>query len=434
MSIAPLVQDEPLGLRVLIAEDQPAVAKALQLLLEVHDIPVVVVHSPNEAISIVRGEKLGVVLQDMNFIHGATSGEDGLNLFRRIREIDPQLPVLAITAWTSLEVAVQMVKEGAADYMAKPWNDDKLISTVKNLLEKRNKSLDEERPTQESAKQRISGLHHGDVLDERFVIDRLAGAGGMGEVYRALDRHSGQFVAVKVLRGDGAGDVARFEREARLLRAIDDPRVVRHIAQGTAPSGDPFLVMEWLDGEDLSRRVRRGRLGLGESIRLCADIADALGVLHDRGIVHRDLKPSNVFLAGGPVPIVKLLDFGIAWARTSTRVTATGTILGTLGYMAPELANGTEEGDERADIFALGCVFFECLTGEQAYVGTNPMSILSKLLFEEPPRLKGRMEVVPDELDVLVGQLMSKHRDERPRDGHVAAVELRGLLQCGGML
>jgi FixJ family two-component response regulator len=431
MTAASAVQNEPSSLRVLIADDQPAVAKALQLLLEVHDIPVVVAHSPKEVIAIVQCEKLGVVLQDMNFVHGATSGEDGLSLFRRIHEMDPKLPVLAITAWTSLEVAVQMVKEGAADYVAKPWNDDKLIGTVKKLLDVRLRALEEERSTQQSEPRRTTGLHQGDVLEDRFVIDRLAGAGGMGEVYRAEDRHTGSLVAIKVLRGDGAGDLARFEREARILRAIDDPHVVRHIAQGAAPSGDPYLVMEWLDGEDLSRRLRRGRLDLRESISLCADIADALGVLHDLGIVHRDLKPSNVFLIRGSTCNVKLLDFGIAWARTSTRVTATGTIIGTLGYMAPELANGTEEGDERADIFALGCVLFECLTGEQAYVGTNPMAILSKLLFEQPPRLKARFTNVPDELDALVGRFMANCREERPRNGHEASEQLRELSVVG---
>ena len=431
MSIASAAQNNPSILRVLIADDQPAVAKALELLLEVHDIPVVVANSPNEAIAMVQCEKLGLVLQDMNFVHGATSGEDGLNLFRRIREIDPKLPVLAITAWTSLEVAVQMVKEGAADYVAKPWNDDKLITTVRRLLDARLRALEEERPTQQSEMRRITGLHQGDVLENRFVIDRLAGAGGMGEVYRALDRQSGGLVAVKILRGDGAGDLARFEREARILRAIDDPHVVRHIAQGSVPAGDPYLVMEWLDGEDLSRCLRRGRLEFVESISLCVDIADALGVLHDRGIVHRDLKPSNVFLVRDPVHKVKLLDFGIAWARASTRVTATGTIIGTLGYMAPELANGTEEGDERADVFALGCVLFECITGEQAYVGTNPMAILSKLLFEQPPRLKMRMSGIPDELDALVGRFMSGRREERPRNGHEASAELRELCTVG---
>lgn len=143
-----------LGMRVLIVEDQPAVAKALQLLLEVHDIPAVVAKSPDEALALVDREELGAILQDMNFSDGATSGDEGLALFRRVREIDPELPVLAITAWTSLETAVQMVKEGASDYMAKPWNDDKLLASVKNLLRLRALSLENERLKREKTRAR----------------------------------------------------------------------------------------------------------------------------------------------------------------------------------------------------------------------------------------------------------------------------------------
>jgi DNA-binding NtrC family response regulator len=154
MTMQPTGHNDVQCARVLIVEDQPAVAKALQLLLEVHDIPVVVATTPDEALALVDREELGVVLQDMNFIAGATSGEEGLSLFRRIREIDPDLPVLAITAWTSLQTAVQMVKEGAADYMAKPWDDDKLLSSVRNLLRMRALSLENERLKRENDRAR----------------------------------------------------------------------------------------------------------------------------------------------------------------------------------------------------------------------------------------------------------------------------------------
>ncbi len=154
MSKSSTLQNDACGLRVLIVEDQPAVAKALQLLLDVEDIPVVFAHTADDALALIDREEIGVVLQDMNFTEGATSGDEGLNLFRRIREIDPKLPVLAVTAWTSLEVAVQMVKEGAADYMAKPWNDDKLITTVKNLLRMRSLALENERLRREKERAR----------------------------------------------------------------------------------------------------------------------------------------------------------------------------------------------------------------------------------------------------------------------------------------
>ena len=127
-------------MKVLIVEDQPAIAKALTVLFEIHDIPCLTAVSPDAALATLRREDVAVVLQDMNFTPGATSGHEGMDLFRRMRALDPELPVLVLTAWTSLETAVQMVKEGASDYLAKPWDDAKLLSAVERLLEMRRKA------------------------------------------------------------------------------------------------------------------------------------------------------------------------------------------------------------------------------------------------------------------------------------------------------
>jgi DNA-binding NtrC family response regulator len=127
-------------MKVLIVEDQPAIAKALTVLFEIHDIPCLTAVSPDAALAVLRREDVAVVLQDMNFTPGATSGHEGMDLFRRMRALDPELPVLVLTAWTSLETAVQMVKEGASDYLAKPWDDAKLLSAVDRLLEMRRKA------------------------------------------------------------------------------------------------------------------------------------------------------------------------------------------------------------------------------------------------------------------------------------------------------
>jgi len=133
------------AMRVLIVEDQAAVAKALQVLLEVNDIAVVVASGPDEAVELVEMEEIGLVIQDMNFSEGSVSGAEGLSLFRRMRAVDPELPVLAMTAWSSLESAVEMVKAGAADYLAKPWDDNKLVASVKNLLRMRELGLENTR-------------------------------------------------------------------------------------------------------------------------------------------------------------------------------------------------------------------------------------------------------------------------------------------------
>jgi eukaryotic-like serine/threonine-protein kinase len=278
-------------------------------------------------------------------------------------------------------------------------------------------------------------MQSGDIVADRFVIEHLAGSGGMGAVYRAFDRTSQMPVAIKVLRAHADNDVGRFLRETRILRDIDDRRVVRYVAHGALPSGEPYLAMEWLEGEDLAVRLARGRLSCEEGLDLGVAVAEALGTLHDRGIVHRDLKPSNIFLVGGRIDGVKLLDLGIARAESSTRKTATGTLLGTVSYMAPEQARGASDLDARADVFALGCVLFELLTGAPPFAGIQAMSILTKILFEPTPRLSDRCPPMPPEIDALLVCMLAKLPDDRPRNGHAAAlalIEIRSTLALHG--
>ncbi|UQA59484.1 serine/threonine-protein kinase [Polyangium aurulentum] len=270
-------------------------------------------------------------------------------------------------------------------------------------------------------------MRHGDTLANRFVIERLAGSGGMGEVYRAADRQTGQPVAIKVLLGEQEGDVARFEREARILSAIAHPNIVRYVTRGVLPEGDPYLVMEWLEGEDLAARLARGPLPAADAVALAAAVAEALGALHEQGIVHRDLKPSNVFLARGRIDDIKLLDFGIARSNAATRLTGTGHMLGTAAYMAPEQASGASTLDARADVFALGCTLFECLTGEKAFDGAHVMAILTKILFNDAPRLEEKLPGLPGPLCALVDRMLSKSPQERPANGRAVAMALRGL-------
>src|SRR5688572_6275446 len=144
------------------------------------------------------------------------------------------------------------------------------------------------------------------VVAGRFEIERLAASGGMGMVYRALDRHTGDVVALKLLSSPGGPFSERFAREAQLLAELTHPAIVRYVAHGTTPEGEAYIAMEWLDGEDLSQRLQRKGLTVGESMRLGARVAHALGVAHARSVVHRDIKPSNVFLVGGSVDQVKV--------------------------------------------------------------------------------------------------------------------------------
>jgi hypothetical protein len=267
----------------------------------------------------------------------------------------------------------------------------------------------------------------GELIADRFRIERLAGAGGMGQVFRAHDLATDRPVAVKLLRAESDGFLPRFVRESMLLREIDHPRVVRHVMDGELPSGERYLVMEWLDGEDLEQRLRRGRLMLHEAVQIASATGEGLGALHERGVVHRDVKPSNVFLVNRRIEGLKLLDLGIAQIDKATRMTRTGAVIGTLAYMAPEQARGDAVLDARTDVFALGCVLFECLTGERAFTGGSLQALLAKLLFVNVPRLREIVPHAPPALEELVAAMLSKRREERPADGNAVALALRGI-------
>ena len=249
----------------------------------------------------------------------------------------------------------------------------------------------------------------------------------MGAVYRALDHSTGELVAVKVLlEGRTAGE-SRFEREAQLLSEMRHPGLARYVAHGAMNDGERYLAMEWLDGEDLSKRLQRSRLGIQESLLLVANVAEALEVVHAHGVIHRDLKPSNLFLVHRRVEEVKILDFGVARFGGVTGSTQSGTILGTLGYMAPEQARSGQALDSRADVFALGCVLFECLAGVPAFAGAHLMALLAKILFEEAPRVSDLRPEVSDRVDALLARMLAKDPEDRPRDGAAVAAEIAAL-------
>ncbi|UQA59020.1 serine/threonine-protein kinase PknK [Polyangium aurulentum] len=274
----------------------------------------------------------------------------------------------------------------------------------------------------------------GTVLDGRFEVEVLAGSGGMGAVYRALDRTSGSPVALKLLREGDAHAAARFVQEARALSELAHPSIVHYVSHGKTSGGEPYLVMEWLAGETLAERLAREGLRLEEGIALVRTVAEALGAAHARGIVHRDIKPNNLYLVNGSIERVKVLDFGIArLPAVTTRLTQTGIVLGTPGYMAPEQARG-EQGkiDPRADVFSLGCVLFECLTGRPAFQGQHVMALLAKLLFEEPPRVRDVRPDVPEAIDDLVWRMMAKDPAARLPDGATVARHLAALGEVQG--
>jgi len=273
-------------------------------------------------------------------------------------------------------------------------------------------------------------LEQGELVADRFEIVGRARSGGMGDVYKALDRSTSEPVAIKVVTDGHGSSGGRFTREIRILAELEHPRIVRYLSDGVLGSGKRYLVMEWLEGEELLARLDRGPLDIAESVTLARGVAEALGFAHARGVVHRDLKPGNLFLVGGKVDAVKILDFGIAQLLAGARLTQTGNLVGTPGYMAPEQARGVDLVDARADVFSLGCVLYQCLTGEPAFAGTQILAVLARILFDEPLRVREKRPDTPASLDALIARMLAKSARERPRDGHAVLEALRLLEEA----
>ncbi len=227
----------------------------------------------------------------------------------------------------------------------------------------------------------------GKVVLGRFQLLAEAGSGGMGTVYRARDLTDGATVAVKILTGREAREAVRFEQEAAILSGLTHPAIVRYVASGVAESGERFIAMEWLDGEDLAMRLDRKPVTVAEAVAVARRSAEALAYAHERGIIHRDVKPENLFLPAATIERLKVLDFGIArLTRGARKLTRTGSVIGTPGYMAPELVRGERDVTPGADVFSLGCVLFQCLTGRPAFEAEDATALFAKILLQEAPR------------------------------------------------
>ncbi len=285
-------------------------------------------------------------------------------------------------------------------------------------------------------------LTNGTKLGPYEIVAPL-GAGGMGEVYKALDTRLDREVAVKVLPADLAANPdfkQRFEREAKTISSLSHANICALYDVGHEDGVD-FLVMELLEGETLAERLKRGPLPAEQVQRIGIQIAEALDSAHRRGLIHRDLKPGNIMLTASGA---KLMDFGLAkpgvvpqggssltaMPTQTTPLTAEGTLVGTFQYMSPEQIEG-READVRSDIFALGSVLYEMATGTRAFEGKSQISVMASILEKDPPSMSELIPMTPPALERLVRTCLAKDPEDRFQSARDVKLQLEWVAEAG---
>jgi serine/threonine-protein kinase len=269
-----------------------------------------------------------------------------------------------------------------------------------------------------------------DVIDGRYRIERDIGRGGMATVYLATDTQSGERVAIKILRSELGSAVVkeRFLREIAFVSELDHPQIPKVLGSGIIGKV-PYYVMTYIDGESLRARLDRERqLPVDETRRIAVAVAQAMSYAHSRGILHRDIKPANILISADQVHV---LDFGVARAIIASAedaLTSAGMVVGTPAYMSPEQALAEGSLDGRSDIYSLGCVIYEMITGTPPFLGATAQAIMSRRFLGPPPPLENAREGVPDDLSRAVMKSLAKNLDDRWQTADAFADALSGAV------
>jgi DNA-binding response OmpR family regulator len=401
---------------ILIADDDHRVRSVLLHTLALGKLETKAVANGQQVLDAIEEQIPELLVMDVNM-----PVMNGIEVCRRLRtdERTVDLPIILLSGERSERVMLDGFEGGADDYVTKPFLPDVFLAKVKATLRARHKAL---------GHVTVADLPPGTWIDDRFHLGARIGAGSMGVVYRARDSEQRVEVAIKIEhspnREASARDPSRrFRREIEALSQIQHPNVVRMYQAGVFDD-HLYYAMQFVDGPSLRARLEaQGALSVRESLRIAAEVAEGLCAVHAAGFVHRDVKPENILLdsKGG----VRIGDFGVVFPLEldRTRLTVDGRIVGTLLYMSPEQLC-TREVDHRSDLYSLGLVLFEMLTGKPVRTSSHPAGILieSGSLIPEPRELDPSIPAAVSELCVKIA---SPDRDERIQTAREARDWLR---------
>ncbi|MCI0343592.1 MAG: response regulator [Planctomycetales bacterium] len=397
--------------RILVVDDEPAVRDVLGKLFREAGYETETAADGAEGLRILRSRPPDLVITDIRMPEVS-----GIELTSEAKRLLPTLPVVLLSGEGDESVITAGFQAGADDYLAKPWRAGEVLAKVRRHLALAASALAATRPVN------LPWSFGGG----RFRLGARIGQGGMGTVFSALDTERGAEVAVKVLRAEMADDenfVRRFLSEARTLGRVSHPGVPRVHDVGREGSVH-YCVMDLVSGDVLGDRLRRQPLPAAEVAAIGAGLCGVLEAIHTAGIVHRDVKPDNVILRPDGSPV--LVDFGLARREQDPRLTGSGDVMGTIGYMAPEVILGRAPPDARTDLYGLGATLHAAATGQppEREAGTFVAALLKAAAAPVLDPRKGN-PAIPQALYDLIGRLAHPERERRP----ASAAEARAAFE-----
>lgn len=459
-------------IRVLLIEDSPSDADLIMCYLADQTGPeafeVEWVDTLADGLAKISTGTIDAVLSDLSL-----PDADGLNTFLRIHAHAPGMPVVVLTGLDDTAVAMEAVKAGAQDYLYKGDISGRLLArAVRYAIERKKGEEALKVETAQAVTQQLEGsgtVHHasqpklknvcldclnefpdfmevcpddgsplskladnrmiGTVIADRYEILSVLGSGGMSSIYKAKHLELGKMFAIKIIHDHLASDltmVKRFRQEAKAVSQLSHPNIVSVQDFGITTDGQPYLVMDFLDGIDL-RTLTGAPMQLHHAVPVFLQICEGLAHAHEHQVIHRDLKPDNIMMVQEPTGVkAKIVDFGLAkTTKTTQKLTRTGDVFGSPHYMSPEHCLG-EPLDHRTDIYSLGCIMYECMTGYPPFDAESPLQVINKHVHESPPPIAPELGV-PEWLEREIFRALEKNKERR----HESAADLCNALTAG---